>query len=407
MSSFKWHRPSGLCFIATVLSLPATAQTLTLDSLERMALTTNPAIAQAAADTRAAAARARQSSLYPNPTVGVSGAGSSEWGGFAEQRILTAGKRGLDRSIAETDRTAAAAMEQTARQRVLNTVRALYYQALGDQQLVKLRTDMLALARKTAAISSELGNIGQLDRPDQIAATIEAQRAELNLRMAENARARTWRQLAIAVNQPQLTPAPLQGDLEKPPQLPETLEADTLSQNPQLHAAEILGSRATLATKRAEVEKIPDLMLRAGARYNRDLDLKNGVPTPSGTEALVELSIQIPIFNRNQGAVEAAKAEAERSTLEAARVKLMLRAHWAGVFKEYRDAMQAATAYRDQMIPGAQQAYDLNLASFKQMAATYPSVLMSQKNLFQLQEDYITSLVRAWQSAVELQGLLL
>ena len=69
--------------------------------------------------------------------------------------------------------------------------------------------------------------------------------------------------------------------------------------------------------------------------------------------------------------------------------------------------MQAAAAYRDQMIPGAQQAYDLNLASFKQMAATYPAVLMSQKNLFQLQEDYLTALVRAWQSAVELQGLLL
>ena len=82
----------------------------------------------------------------------------------------------------------------------------------------------------------------------------------------------------------------------------------------------------------------------------------------------------------------------------------MLRAHWAGVFKDYRDAMQAAAAYRAQMIPGAQQAYDLNLASFQQMAATCPAVLMSQKNLFQLQEDYIMASVRPWQSAVKLLG---
>jgi len=394
-------------FCLLFLSLPLAGQTLTLDALERMALSTNPAIAQAAADTRAASGRLRQAALYPNPSIGVSGAGSSEWGGFVEQRIPTGGKRGLDRSVAESDRTAASALEQTARQRVLNTVRSLYYQALGDQQLVKLRTEMLALARKTAAISGELGNMGQLDRPDQIAATIEAQRAELALRMAENARERTWRQLAATVNQSQLRPAPLEGDLEKPPALPETLESDLLAQSPQLRGAEIEGSRAMLATKRAEVEKIPDLMLRGGARYNRDLEMKSGQIQPSGTEALVELSIQIPIFNRNQGALEAARAEADRSTLEAARVKLMLRARWAGVFKEYRDAMLAAAAYHDKMIPGARQAYDLNLASFQQMAATYPSVLMSQKNLFQLQEDYITSLVRAWQSAVELQGLLL
>lgn len=383
------------------------AQTLTLDALERMALANHPAIAQASADMRAATGRARQAALYPNPSIGVVGAGSSDWGGYVEQRILMGGKRGLDRSAAAQDREGAAAMEQTARQRVLNMVRSLYYQALGDQQLVKLRTEMLTLARKTASITGEMANIGQLDKPDQISATIEAQRAELALRMAENAREKTWRQLAAAVNQPQLQPATLEGDLDKPPAISGSADSVDFAQSPQLRAAEIAGVRAAVVTKRAEAEKTPDLMLRAGARYNRDLELRDGRIESSGTEATIELSVQIPIFNRNQGAADAARAEAERSTLEAARVKLMLRARWAEVFKDYRDATQAASAYRDQMIPGAQQAYDLNLASFKQMSAMYPAVLMSQKNLFQLQEEYVMALVRAWQSAVELQALIL
>ena len=59
------------------------------------------------------------------------------------------------------------------------------------------------------------------------------------------------------------------------------------------------------------------------------------------------------------------------------------------------------------MIPKAQQAYDLYLNSFRGMAAAYPQVLISQRNLFQLQEDYVNVLVVAWQRAVEIQGLLL
>ncbi len=42
------------------------------------------------------------------------------------------------------------------------------------------------------------------------------------------------------------------------------------------------------------------------------------------------------------------------------------------------------------MIPRAQQAYDLYLNNFRQMAAAYPQVLIAQRNLFQLQQDYIT-----------------
>jgi cobalt-zinc-cadmium efflux system outer membrane protein len=41
------------------------------------------------------------------------------------------------------------------------------------------------------------------------------------------------------------------------------------------------------------------------------------------------------------------------------------------------------------------------------MAAAYPQVIITQRNLFQLQEDYIATLVSAWQRSVEIQGLLL
>ena len=89
------------------------------------------------------------------------------------------------------------------------------------------------------------------------------------------------------------------------------------------------------------------------------------------------------------------------------RAKLALAARMATVYREYRDAITTVERYRDRMIPKAQQAYDLYLSSFRGMAAAYPQVLISQRNLFQLQEEYIRALVAAWQSAIETQGLLL
>ena len=41
------------------------------------------------------------------------------------------------------------------------------------------------------------------------------------------------------------------------------------------------------------------------------------------------------------------------------------------------------------------------------MAAAYPQTLIALRNLSQLQDEYVNSLVTVWQRSVEIQGLLL
>lgn len=394
------------------------APRLRLENLEKMALANNPTLAQAAADVRAAAGRAKQAGLYPNPVIGASGEEISsgpiirggELGGFLEQRFVTGGKLGLSRRVAEQERVEAESGAQAQRYRVLNAVRSLYYRALGDEVLVQVRGELAKLARRAVEISRELANVGQADRPDLMAAEVEAQRLELNLLMAQNARERTWRQLAAVVNNPSLKPTQLEGDLENVPKLDlEQALATIYSESPEIRTAEAATTRTELAVRRAQVEKIPDIFVRGGVRYNRELleQGPGGTLRPVGPEGLFDVNIQIPIFNRNQGNVAAAKAEAERARLDVERTKLALRSRLAAVYKEYQDALTSVERYRTRMIPVARQAYELYLNSFRQMAAAYPQVLIAQRNLFQLQEDYVAALVSAWQSTVEIQGLLL
>src|ERR1700758_1282329 len=79
---------------------------VTLEELQQMALTSNPTLGQAKAGVRAAAGRARQAGLWPNPSVGYTGEeirggsfGGGQQGAFVQQNIILGGKLGLDRKV--------------------------------------------------------------------------------------------------------------------------------------------------------------------------------------------------------------------------------------------------------------------------------------------------------------------
>ncbi len=390
------------------------AQALTLQDLQNMALRANPSLPQAAAGVRSAEAMRRQSGLYPNPVVGYSGSdinrGSvfnyGEHGVFAEQRIVTGGKLGIARKVAEQGVAESEAERGAERQRVLNAVRSLYYQALGEQRLLETRKELAAIATRTVQTTRELQNIGMSDRPDILAMEVETQRIEVGLTMAQNALDRTWRQLAAVTGNPDLKPAPLEGNIEELPKISfdESL-AKLLAESPELKIAETQTARSTLAVEQAKKAVVPDLVVRGGAHYNRErLEIAN---RPVGWQASAEVGVELPIFNRNQGAIAAARADAERARFAVEHKKLDLRSRLAAAFREYQDAVAAAVRYRDSMIPKAKEAHELYLRNFRQMATAYPNVLSTQRSLFQLQEDYAQTLIAAWQRAVEIQGLLL
>jgi len=398
-------------------TLPQTQETgprLGLAALERMALEGNPTLAQAAAEIKAAEGKKLQAGIYPNPMIGATGDENTpgpiirggEFGFFVEQRLVTAGKLGKSRNVAEQERLQAEATAQAQKHRVLNSVRVLYYQALGAERLVQVQTQLTELSRRAVEISRELLNVGAADRPDLLESEIEAERAEVNLALAKTAQTRVWRELAAVVANPFLQPAPLEGNLEEVPRLDlESAINKLFSESPEVRNSEVAVAREEAALHRAKVEKIPDIVARSGLRKNRELLEAGGRPV--GLEGFFDVGIEIPFFNRNQGNVTAARANLDRAELEVQRVRLSLRMRMARVCKEYQDASITAERYRAQMIPRAQQAYDLYLNNFRQMAAAYPQVLIAQRNLFQLQQDYINALVNTWRSAVEIQGLLL
>ena len=394
-------------------------QALRLEELEAMATQRNPTLAQAEALIQAAEGRRRQAGLFPNPIAGYfleeyvfrAPRETMEHGLFIEQTIPLGGKLSKAQRVFAREKDQAVILAEAQRLRVTNSIRVLYFETLGAQRLLELRDDLSQLAREAVEITRELYNVGQADRPDQLEIEIEAERSEIDFLRAQNDWLRSWRSLAAMVGNPQLEPRRLADIPEADVALNEAQLLETLlSQSPDIRVAQAGVERARAVLARERAEKIPDLFLKGGLGYNyeRFEPVSPGVAgRRKGAEGRLEVGVNVPIFNRNQGGIAAAEAELAIAERDLERLQLVSRSRFASAFNEYRNAQQMVERYRTQVVPRARQAYQMYLSSFRQMAAAYPQVLIAQRTLFQVEVEYARALIHLRQSAVGLRGFLL
>jgi len=386
---------------------------LTLAELEQMALSGNPTLAQAAAEVRAATARKLQGGLYPNPAVGYEGEqirggiqGGGEQGFFVSQDIVLGGKLGLSRNILEQEKKQAQVEADEQRQRVINNVRMLYYQALAAQELIELRHKLSKLAQDAIETSHQLANVGRADQPDVLQAEVEGEQEELDVGAAEEKQNRVWRELGAIIGNPKMPLTHLSGNLEDLPQgNPDDWLRAIIENSPAVKIAQLEVLRAKASLAREKREPIPNLQLRGGLENNLELEAMTNHAI--GRQGFAEVGVQIPLFNRNQGNVAAAKADFDRSQQEVKRVQLVLQERAAALLQNYTTSRSTVEAYRDRMIPRARKAYELYLKSYSAMAAAYPQVLIAQRTLFELQTNYIAALENLWVNSIALEGFLL
>jgi cobalt-zinc-cadmium efflux system outer membrane protein len=421
MSPLRWVIRLALCFSWILFpgTLPGRAQTpaseqktITPEELQQMALQKNPTFAQSAANIQAAQGRKKQSGLYPNPTVGYQGeqirGGSfhgGEQGAFVQQDIVLGGKLSLNRKIFDQELRQAETEAEEQKLRVVTNVQMSYIQALAAQQTLELRQHLSKLADDAVETSHQLSNVGQADAPDVLESEVEAQQAQLAVTMAEQNQQRIWKALAAVVGSPRLPLMKLEGKLEDTaPVNADELVEKIVDESPGVRIAELGVKRAEAALARAKREPIPDLQLRGGVQQNGEL-LSDG--KPGGLQGFADVGVRIPIFDRNQGNIATAKADAERAKREVERVKLVLRERAASVVQSYTFSQTAVDRYKNQMIPRAQKAYDMYTKKYQEMAAAYPQVLIAQRTLMQLEVSYISVMETLATSSLSLQSYLL
>ncbi len=385
---------------------------LTLDALLTDARTHNPTLRVAQALVQQTAGRAKQAGILPNPVIGYEGDqirggsyGGGEQGGFIQQTIPLGGKLGLRRDAyraqQHTDELALSAQQQ----RIEADLESSFYAALALQQEIDTRKQLSAVAADAAETARQLANVGQADAPDVLQSEVEQEQAALDTFAAQHRYIAAFHQLAATAGQPDLPLCRLAGDLTTSPVPPPSLDT-IIEQSPAVQRADQAVHAAEAQLRSARREVVPDLTLRAGEQWNNELVHQNP-NIATGAQSFASASIDLPLWNRNQGNIATAQAAVDAAQAEAHRVRLALRHSAAPLIEQYNVAAAQSARYRSDMLPRAQRAYELYRDRYRQMAAAYPQVLVSQRTLFQLQLDYVQSLGELWQSAAQLRHFAL
>jgi cobalt-zinc-cadmium efflux system outer membrane protein len=385
---------------------------LTLDAVLAAARLHNPTLRTAQAAIAESAGQARQAGTLPNPVIGYEGEqirggsyGGGEQGAFLQQTVPLGGKLGLRREVYRAQQRTGEAALVAQQQRIEADIESSFYAALTLQQEIDAHRQLGAIAADATETARQLANVGQADAPDVLQSEVEQEQAALDTLTAERHYIAAFHQLTATAGQPDLPLTRLAGDLTTFPAQPPSLDA-LIDQSPAVQRADqaIHAAEAQLRSARREI--VPDLTLRAGEQWNGEL-VREKPTVAAGPQSFASASIDLPLWNRNQGNIASAQAAVEAAQAEATRARLALRHSAAPLIEQYSIAATQTSRYKLDLLPRAERAYDLYRERYRQMAAAYPQVLVSQRTLFQLQLAYIQSLGELWQSSAQLRHFAL
>ncbi len=386
---------------------------MTVENFMDMADKSNPTLAQAQRNVDRSNQQGRQVGLPPDPIVGYSGdhirGGSyhgGEQGAFFSQEFLLGRKLALRRDIYRAEGRSNEFAVAMQRARIHNDVARAFFDTLTAQESVVVHDRLLKVALDAVTNSHELERVGQADASDVLTAEVSAEQAKVEFVNAQRMFLAFFAQLATYAGQTVLVPHPLKGSLVEPPDLDaEGRVVTDMQDSPAVKQAQANVSVAEARLKSARRERVPNLNVKAGEWFSGE---ELGSTTKkAGFESFVEAGVQIPLWNRNQGNIEAAKVELERARQDVSRTQLVTRNRAEPLAQQYQTARYTAEKYRTEMLPRARRAYELEVTKYQQMAQAYPHVLTAQHMLFTLQLAYLHALNEQWRAAIALQNYTL
>ncbi|MCE9562380.1 MAG: TolC family protein [Planctomycetes bacterium] len=393
-------------------NLPALAaleqsQPAVVDEFVKLAVTRNPRLARATIAIDAAQGRYLQAGLYPNPELAVNwdeigdrtGAGGILAAPKLTQTIVTGHKLSLSQAVVAREVDQATLELVSERYAVVSSVRAAFYDAYTLQQRAEVLKELVKLADDAAANGKSLLEAKQIARLDMVQLEVQQQQFRAELQAVEKELPAAYRRLASVTGENGLNVPAVVGTFDGLPAYDlEQTRAAVLASHPDIRTAKVGVDRAQAAVRRAEVEPIPNVSVYAG--YIRQFENKSH-------DGAAGLSMPIPVWNRNQGNIHAAKAELGMAIQTVGRVENELVGRVAVAFQTYAAARQRAELYRVEILPRATETYELSMKAFKGGQFEYLRVIQAQRAVAEAKLELNKSLGDAWRSAAELSGLLL
>jgi cobalt-zinc-cadmium efflux system outer membrane protein len=171
-----------------------------------------------------------------------------------------------------------------------------------------------------------------------------------------------------------------------------------LPASPQLKKASMAITQKQAFSNIEKAKQTPDVTLSLGAKRNEEL---GGI-----TQDIIGLSVPIPLFDKNQGGFQSAKAREMQSQDEKTALENQLATELADAYARRQTQVEASDMYKNDILLGAQSAYEAARKGFEFGKFSFLEVLDAQRTLFQAKTQYIQTLALAHQAEADIQQIL-
>ncbi len=387
------------------------------DDVVAYALTHNLELQAAHKEIDAAKAMIRQAQLRANPKVDI---GVSQNVTGSDRNIDVGGMLPLELGGRRSARITVAEREVEVRERqfanrerlLAAEVRMKFGETLAQSLKLSLTDERIESSQQSFNLVAARVSEGATPPLEQNMVLVELNRLRSQRESVESKLETLILELRNLIGMPPEEPLRLRGDFNHlVDQLPPIVDATNraLRERPDLLAARAIESWADARIEQARAEGRLDASLSAGYEHMtfgfpvRGVDDSGRLqPIQGGFNYLkFGVSLDLPVRNKNQGAVEAAVAEFEAAKRRREFAELLVRHEVASAYAQYERSVRAIEIFRVGVNEQAKANLDVVRQTYELGSKTLLDYLVEQRHFIELQNDFIDAQLVAYDARVQ------
>ena len=390
----------------------AQAETLDVDGVVREALLRNHDLKAARAQIDAALGRLKQAGLWPNPRLELSNETDRPFANEGEysrsvglsQDFPISGRLALASNVARVDVARALAEVNEAERKLAGDVATAFFEIAVIDRKVALRDRIIGAVKTLAAATKDRYRAGEVSELDVNAAALELQRLTQERATLLGERAAAIRMLAglagFGSNEV------LQLDTKMPRDTPVGPAAQLIGQamdkRPDLRLLALAADRAEADRVLASASAWEDWTVSLGVKQDR-LVIDGAPPQPTSDALMVTLAVPVPLFNRNEGTQDAARAEKAAAQEQLLALGQRIENEVVGKRDQLAQLAEALRVYQEQTLPLARKNSDLARAAYRAGQVSISEVVQAQRLENETGLNYAETLAQYFNALVQLQ----
>jgi len=379
---------------------------LTLAAAIARALENNPGLRAAASEVAAQDGALRQAGALSNPELELLREGRERGNRTTTAQIgipfELGGKRAARVDAAGRERALALAVLDAQRAQVRADTIAAFHELAAAAEAEQLAQELVTLAERATVAAGRRADLGKASPLEATRARVaqSSLRIEAIVAQRELAAARI-RLAALWGGDPALLSIATPDAAEAPAAPPLAQLAARLDNAPELRRALAGVAHRSALVRVEQSRRIPDVTLIVGTQRESSIERPQ-----EERRAVLGISLPLPLFNRNGGAVleSLRRADKARDELDAERVRL--HAELAQAHGRLVAAGEEAALVRTDIVPGAEQAYQGANRGYELGKFGLLDVLDAQRTLVQSRHQYLKAVADGYRALADIERLV-